>query len=43
MAEGEDKEADSSEDKTVSKPPVKEEAETPELKVETPELKVTMT
>ncbi|XP_044047855.1 formin-binding protein 4 isoform X2 [Siniperca chuatsi] len=39
-AEGEDKETDDSEDKTVSKPPVKEEVEAPELKVETPELKI---
>ncbi|TMS05285.1 Formin-binding protein 4 [Larimichthys crocea] len=37
VAEGEDKEADSSEEKT--KPAVKEEVEAPELKVETPELK----
>ncbi|XP_059190949.1 formin-binding protein 4 isoform X2 [Centropristis striata] len=39
VAEGEDKETDSSEEKTVPKPPVKEEVETSELKVETPELK----
>ncbi|XP_028440505.1 formin-binding protein 4 isoform X1 [Perca flavescens] len=39
VVEGEDKETDSSEEKTVTKPAVKEEAETPELKVETPELK----
>ncbi|XP_018519625.1 formin-binding protein 4 isoform X1 [Lates calcarifer] len=39
VAEGEDKETDNSEEKTVSKPQVKEEQETPELKVETPELK----
>ncbi|XP_034391084.1 formin-binding protein 4 isoform X2 [Cyclopterus lumpus] len=37
--EGEDKEADNSEEKVVTNPPVKEEVETPELKVETPELK----
>lgn len=42
VAEGEDKETDNSEEKTVSKPQVKEEQETPELKVETPELKVTI-
>ncbi|XP_070763842.1 formin-binding protein 4 isoform X2 [Enoplosus armatus] len=40
VAEGEDKETDHSEEKTVPKPPVKEEMETPELKVETPELKI---
>ncbi|XP_069018024.1 formin-binding protein 4 [Embiotoca jacksoni] len=39
VVEGEDKEPDNSEDKAVSKPPVKEEVETAELKVETPELK----
>ncbi|XP_070686590.1 formin-binding protein 4 isoform X2 [Pempheris klunzingeri] len=39
VAEKEDKETDNSEEKTLSKPPVKEELETPELKVETPELK----
>lgn len=33
VAEGEDKETDSSEEKTVSKAVVKEEVETPELKV----------
>lgn len=41
VAEGEDKETDNSEEKTVVKPLGKEEVETPELKVETPELKVT--
>lgn len=40
VAEGEDKETDDSEEKTLVKPPVKEDLETPELKVETPELKV---
>lgn len=40
--EGEDKETDNSEDKTLVKPPVKEEVETSELKVETPELKVSV-
>lgn len=35
VAEGEDKETDSSDEKTVSKLPVKEEVETPELKVKT--------
>ncbi|XP_045898941.1 formin-binding protein 4 isoform X1 [Micropterus dolomieu] len=39
VVEGEDKGTDSSEEKTVSKPAVKEEGEMPELKVETPELK----
>ncbi|XP_056273427.1 formin-binding protein 4 isoform X2 [Pseudoliparis swirei] len=39
VLEGEDKEADSSEEKVVPNPPVKEEVETPEVKVETPELK----
>ncbi|XP_008285331.1 formin-binding protein 4 isoform X2 [Stegastes partitus] len=39
VEDGENKETDSSEDKTVSQPPAKEEGETPELKVETPELK----
>lgn len=41
VVEGEDKETvkDNSEDKTVSKPSVKEEVESAELKVETPELK----
>ncbi|XP_026221311.1 formin-binding protein 4 isoform X1 [Anabas testudineus] len=39
VAEGEDKETDDSEEKTLVKPPVKEDLETPELKVETPELK----
>lgn len=38
--EGEDKEKDGYEEKTASKPLVKEELEIPELKVETPELKV---
>ncbi|XP_035521161.1 formin-binding protein 4 isoform X2 [Morone saxatilis] len=33
VVEGEDKETDSSEEKTLSKPPVKEEVETPELKI----------
>ncbi|KAM4572686.1 formin-binding protein 4 isoform 2-T2 [Odontesthes bonariensis] len=33
VVEGENKEADDSEDKTGSKPPVKEEVETPELKI----------
>ena len=41
VAEGEDKETDNSEEKAATKPPVKEEVETAELKVETPELKVT--
>lgn len=40
VAEGEDKEKDSCEENTVSKPLVKEEAEVSDLKVETPELKV---
>ncbi len=35
VAEGEDKETDGSEEKTISKPSVKEEVETPELKVKT--------
>lgn len=35
VAEGEDKDIDSSEEKTVAKPPAKEEVETPELKVTT--------
>ncbi|XP_042352216.1 formin-binding protein 4 isoform X2 [Plectropomus leopardus] len=39
VAEGEDKETDSSEEKTAKKPQTKEESETAELKVETPELK----
>ncbi|XP_068578872.1 formin-binding protein 4-like isoform X1 [Cebidichthys violaceus] len=39
VKEGEDKETDNSEEKTVTNPPVKEEVETPELKVETPELR----
>uniref|UniRef100_A0A3P8SUU9 Formin binding protein 4 n=1 Tax=Amphiprion percula TaxID=161767 RepID=A0A3P8SUU9_AMPPE len=39
VEDGENKEADSSEDKTVSQPPAKEDGETAELKVETPELK----
>nr|XP_046249219.1 formin-binding protein 4 isoform X2 [Scatophagus argus] len=39
IAEEEDKETDGNEEKAVSKPMVKEESETPELKVETPELK----
>lgn len=39
VAEGEDKEADTSEEKTASKAPVKEEVDSAELKVETPELK----
>ncbi|XP_029289496.1 formin-binding protein 4 isoform X2 [Cottoperca gobio] len=39
VADGEDKETDSSEEKTISKLPVKEEVESPEPKVETPELK----
>lgn len=38
MGEGENNE--SAEEKTVSKPAVKEEAETSEVKAETPELKV---
>lgn len=41
VAEGEDKEADGHEEKSVTKSIVKEEVETAELKVETPELKVT--
>lgn len=40
VAEGEDKEKDSGEETTVTKPLGKEEAEVSELKVETPELKV---
>ena len=40
VAEEEDKEKDSLEEKTVSKPLGKEEVETPEQKEETPELKV---
>ncbi|KAM8751896.1 formin-binding protein 4 [Acanthopagrus schlegelii] len=39
VAEGEDKEADGHEEKSVTKSIVKEEVETAELKVETPELK----
>ncbi|XP_054475577.1 formin-binding protein 4 isoform X1 [Anoplopoma fimbria] len=39
VKEGEDKETDNSEEKSVVNPPVKEETESPELKVETPELK----
>ncbi|XP_068169670.1 formin-binding protein 4 [Antennarius striatus] len=39
VVEGEDKEIEDNEEKTVSKPPVIEQVETPELKVETPELK----
>ncbi|XP_068459222.1 formin-binding protein 4 isoform X2 [Clinocottus analis] len=39
VKEEEDKEADNSEEKAVTNPPVKEEVETPEFKVETPELK----
>ncbi|KAM8892122.1 formin-binding protein 4 isoform 2-T2 [Spinachia spinachia] len=39
VKEVEDKETDSSEEKAVTNPPVKEEVETLELKVETPELK----
>ncbi|XP_075944852.1 formin-binding protein 4 isoform X1 [Anarhichas minor] len=39
VKEGEEKETDNSEEKTATNPPVKEEAETPEIKVETPELK----
>ncbi|XP_022610038.1 formin-binding protein 4 isoform X1 [Seriola dumerili] len=39
VAEGDEKETDNAEEKTVPKPPVKEELETSELKVETPELK----
>ncbi|XP_071360170.1 formin-binding protein 4 isoform X2 [Trachinotus anak] len=39
VAEGEEKETDNAEEKTVPKPSVKEELETSELKVETPELK----
>lgn len=42
VAEGEDKETDSHEEKSGTKPIVKEEVETAELKVETPELKVTI-
>lgn len=40
VVEGEDKEKDGCDEKTASKPLVKEEVETSELKVETPELKV---
>lgn len=40
VVEGEDKEKDGYDEKAASKPLVKEEVETPELKVETPELKV---
>ncbi|KAL6107086.1 fnbp4 [Pungitius sinensis] len=39
VKEVEEKETDSSEEKAVTNPPIKEEVETPELKVETPELK----
>lgn len=38
VIEGEDKETDSSEEKTLSKPLIKEEVETPELKVKTTSL-----
>ncbi|XP_041794787.1 formin-binding protein 4 isoform X2 [Chelmon rostratus] len=43
VAEGEDKETDSSDEKTVSKLPVKEEVETPELKFQIGQLANTLT
>ncbi|KAK5902559.1 hypothetical protein CesoFtcFv8_007802 [Champsocephalus esox] len=43
VAEGEDKDIDSSEEKTVAKPPAKEEVETPELKFQIGELANTLT
>ncbi|XP_051237386.1 formin-binding protein 4 isoform X3 [Dicentrarchus labrax] len=43
VVEGEDKETDSSEEKTLSKPPVKEEVETPELKFQIGQLANTLT
>ncbi|XP_070827585.1 formin-binding protein 4 isoform X2 [Chaetodon trifascialis] len=43
VAEGEDKETDSSDEKTVPKPPVKEEVETPELRFQIGQLANTLT